>query len=344
MNDRAAPTNSLADWLAGLRSEPGVFPHQLDAVNRRLLLVRLQPAQIRDAAFLDQRVLTGGESGAWVPLGEALAQAPAGQPSGAILHCGHAGSTLVSRLLGELPGAWVLREPLVLQTLAAEARAAGTPQARLTAGEREGTMRLACGAFAKTPEPGQSAIVKQTSITANIPTAPALLCLWTPLGDYLATMLRDDGLREGMRLAAGQWICDVAAPDSGPVLADLADAELAALNWVAAQAAFARARASGAKVLGWRFGDFLADPAPHLAALAAHFGLPASAQDVDRALASRWMTRYAKDPRYPFDAAARRRELAEAARRLAPEIEAGRRFARGLWSRLSLEQAFATPD
>jgi len=332
MTDPSASPGSLSDWLSALRSDSSVFPHQLDAVNRRLLLVRIPPGQIRDAAFLDQRVLTGREPGAWVPLGDALAHAPTGGPQGTILHCGHAGSTLVSRLLGELPGTRVLREPLILHTLAAEARSADTPHARLTPREFDRTLALARGAFAKTADVRERAIVKQTSLTANVPVAPAVLCLWIPLADYLATMLRDPGLREGVRLAAGQWIQDLSREPDLPSLGELEDAELAALNWVAAQLAFARARAGGERrALGWRFDDFLADPATHLARLAAHLGLDVSGRDVDQALGSHWMRRYAKDPRYPFDAAARRRELDDAARRLAPEIDRGRRFARTLW-------------
>ncbi|HEX5314736.1 MAG TPA: hypothetical protein VFX38_07540, partial [Gammaproteobacteria bacterium] len=33
--------------------------------------------------------------------------------------------------------------------------------------------------------------------------------LWIPLDEYLATMLRDPGLRQGLRQAALQWIHDL---------------------------------------------------------------------------------------------------------------------------------------
>jgi hypothetical protein len=340
-------TDNLDTWLRGLREDPTVFPHQLDAVNRRLLLVRIQPERIHETAFLDQRVLTGNEAGGWVPLASAIEARPATLgPAGIILHCGHCGSTLISRLLGELPGAWVLREPLVLQSLAAEARAAGTPRARLTADEFNATLELTQRAFGNTPMGATRAIVKHTSLTANLgpallarDTPPAVLCLAIPLEDYLAAMLRDSGLREGVRLAAGEWIHDIAAAigNGCPKLADLNDAELAALNWTAAQLAFPRARERNAeRVLTWRFDDFLADPQTKLAELARHFGLDANERNIARALSSPWPRRYAKDPRQAFDAATRRRELAAAKRQFASEIRAGLRFAEALHRQLPL--------
>ncbi len=347
-----AKTNHLDIWLRGLTEDPEVFPHQLDAVNRRLLLVRLTAARVREATFLDQRALDGSEAGAWVPLAAALAAAPQNAgPTGIILHCGHCGSTLVSRLLGELPGAWVLREPLVLQTLAAEARARGTPEARLTPEEFRRSLALIQAAYAKLPPGAQRAIVKHTSLTANLGvelqrgvSPPAVLCLWIPLDDYLAAMLRDPGLREGLRLAAGEWIRDIAAAldDDCPPLADLADGELAALNWTAAQLAFARVRDEpGAQVLNWRFDDFLSEPSAKLGELARHFALAANEPALQTALASPWLGRYAKDPRYPFDTVTRRRELEAAAKQYAAEIRQGLNFARALWPRLSLN---GTPE
>lgn len=339
------PAGNLAAWLSGLAQDPDVFLHQIDVVNRRALLVRIGATRIGAAAFLDERVLGGDETGAWVPLRAAVdALPPDTGPAGIILHCGHAGSTLVARLLGELPGAWILREPLALQPLAAEARLAGTPHARLEPSELDATLALTQAAFAKTPPGRGTAIVKHTSFTANL--APALLrrrpatavlCLWIPLADYLAVMLRDAGLREGLRQAAGCWIYDIAARlgAATPALAALADAELAALNWTAARLAFAQAAAQpGARVLSWDFERFLAEPDDHLLRLARHFGLDVGRRTVDAALASPWRTRYAKDPRYPFDAAVRRREIAEARRRLGDEIAAGEAFAAGLAARL----------
>lgn len=342
-----AASAPLGDWLEGLARDPEVLLHRLDPVNRRLLLVRLAQERIRAAAFLDERALAGDETGAWVPLAAALAAAPPGPgPGGIILHCGHAGSTLLARLLGELPRIWVLREPLALQTLAAEARVADTPHARLTAEEFRRTLALTQAAFGKHPAGHDAVVVKHTSFTANLalpllaaPGAPAVLCLWIPLRDYLATMLREEGLREGVRTLAGQWIYDVASalPERAPALSGLDDACLAALNWSAAQLSFARAAAvPGARVLSLCFDDFLAAPQEQLRVVARHFGFAADEETLVAALGGPWLGRYAKDPRYRFDARSRARELAAAQQRLRAEILRGEAFARDLCGRLGL--------
>lgn len=339
-------TDPLASWLKGLRENPSVFPHELDPINRRLLLVQLSEEKIRRASFLDARVLEGNEAGGWLPLARALEATPQNPgPTGVILHCGHCGSTLISRLLGELPGAWVLREPLALHALAREARARGHYTARLTTGEFDATLALVQSALGRLPANGNSAIVKQTSLTANLgplllerPTPPTVLCLAIPLEDYLATMLRQPGLREGLRLAAGEWIHDIATAlgNDCPTLAERSDAELAALNWCAAQLNFERTRhIDGARVLSWTFEDFLAEPETRLGELAHHFGLDTDERSLARAMSSQWLRRYAKDPRQAFDAAARERELREAKRQFASEIRAGLRFADTLRRRIS---------
>lgn len=351
-----AQTPELGAWLDGLAHDPDVLVHQLDTVNRRLLLVRLPAGRIRDTAFLDQRVLEGLDDGAWIPLEEALrAGLPDVAPAGLILHCGHAGSTLVSRLLGELPATRVLREPLLLQALASEARVAGTPLARLGREEFAATLALARRTLAKAPPDAPRVVIKHTSLTANL--APVLregagtipvLCLWIPLSDYLAAMLREPALRAGARAAAGEWIRDL-LPVLGaecPVLGECGDAQLVALNWCAAQLAFARAREGvpGHQVIGRDFDTFLADPETQLQEFATLFGMAPENNAVERALCSPWLRRYAKDPRYPFDAQARKRELDAAKTRLGAEIREGLAFARRLWPRLPLEQAFARPE
>jgi len=350
----SSAANELDTWLNGLVHDREVFPHQLDTINRQLLLVRLTGEQVREAAFLDQRILGGRESGAWVPLDRVLGlTGPENHPRGLILHCGHVGSTLISRLLGELPRVWSLREPLLLQALAAEARVSGTPLARLRTSEFHALLALSQRLLAKAPPDHPDVVIKHTSLTANLapwllglPQPPAIVCLWIPLADYLATMLREPSLRASVRVAAGEWIKDLVPTlgGSAPVLGECNDAELTALNWCAAQFAFAQARALAPdRSISLDFSDFLREPERRLGSLAHHFGIEHTERDLGHALCSPWMRRYAKDPRYPFDSAERARELAAAKSRLADEIDTGRQFARRLWQRLPMANAFTEP-
>ena len=166
------------------------------------------------------------------------------------------------------------------------------------------------------------------------------------MADFLATMLRQQPLRSSVRVAAGEWIKDLipALGASTPVLGECNDAELAALNWCAAQFAFAQAHALAPdRVLSLDFSDFLQSPERHLGLLARHFGIEYADRDLGHALSGPWMRRYAKDPRYPFDSAERTRELEAVKSRLADEIAAGRQFARRLWQRLPMANAFTEP-
>ena len=96
---------------------------------RRLFLVRLDAAQYRAASFLDDRILDGAEKIGWVPFAAVEQVAPHVQkrPLHFIFHAGHVGSTLLSRLLDEVPGVLGLREPLPLRSLAEMNDTAGGP-------------------------------------------------------------------------------------------------------------------------------------------------------------------------------------------------------------------------
>ena len=103
-------------------SSPAMYPQNLDPARGRVLTIHMREADYRAASFLDDRVLTRESEGAWVPyprLAEAVARMEGdARPLHFIFHIGHAGSTLLSRLLDELGGVLPLREPLPLRTLA----------------------------------------------------------------------------------------------------------------------------------------------------------------------------------------------------------------------------------
>src|SRR5687768_18001668 len=110
--------STAASLNAGaLAATPLWFPHLLDPVTDRLLLVEKAEAEYRDSAFLDERSLKAGRARhgvEWWHLAAAFPPA-ARRDLHYIFHIGHVGSTLVSRLLGELPAILSLREPLILR-------------------------------------------------------------------------------------------------------------------------------------------------------------------------------------------------------------------------------------
>ena len=109
-------TSPLAQAFA---QGPNWFPQQMDAASDRVLLVRMNEADYYTASFLDQRMLTQQSQPQWIAWDELEATDQAGRSdANLIFHIGHVGSTLISRLLGELDGVFALREPQILRNFA----------------------------------------------------------------------------------------------------------------------------------------------------------------------------------------------------------------------------------
>ncbi|RDZ27127.1 hypothetical protein DX914_12765 [Lysobacter silvisoli] len=301
-----------------------------DAAGGRGWVLHFEPADYRRASFLDRRALHHRDIPGWeVGLEEievALADpAPAAAlpPSRWIFHIGHCGSSLVSKLLDLLPGVLGLREPLPLLALA---HGAADPA---TARWLAPTRRLLNRGFADT----RAVVIKPTSVVTTLAASlldghPDRACLlWIDLRSWLATMLRDPGLRadtlatEPLRLAGFGTDELPAADGDGPRLARL---------WLAEQLRWQRLSTQpglAGRLTHLDFADVLADPVGATAGLAAHFGLTVPEDWAQRIGGSGLLQRYAKDPEQAYDADARTRELDAAARAHALEIEAGLRWA-----------------
>jgi hypothetical protein len=337
--------NDPAAILATLAESPDWFCHQLDFDADRALLLRLEPAAIRAAAFLDERVLAGRSDGFRIPLAtlRERAQACVGRAPHAIFHIGHCGSTLLARVLGELPGLRVLREPLPLRTLAALYEELPLATARVDADQWQALADVVLGLLAR-PGPGDTDVLVKATSSCNAlidpwlardPLARALL-LSIDLGDYLATILKSPSARaDALRFAPARlaflhrWLGDDALR-----LPPLATAERVALGWIAETARYADAQARhGARVLRLDFATFLGSREATLARLALLFGSASDAQAQARALAPALLDRYAKATEHAYDAQARAADLAESARRFAPELRAGLAFAAALATR-----------
>src|SRR5688572_20394838 len=97
---------------------PEYLPFELDPASGRVALLRMSEADYRAASFLDQRMLRP-ESVLIETEWDKLAMPPeARRDARYIFHIGNVGSTLISRLLGELPDVFALREPLLLRSFA----------------------------------------------------------------------------------------------------------------------------------------------------------------------------------------------------------------------------------
>jgi len=313
---------------ADFAADPAWFPFFLDLPTDTLTIVRLEEAALRAASFLDQRALaaaTERRQAPWATAAGAVAAAATPRDVQYIFHIGHVGSTLLSRLLGELPGILALREPLILRG-SAEALADG----RWGGGEAARLDTLAV-LLSRRFRPGQRGLVKATSFTSEIadrlvpPGSKALFLAVRPRA-YIETILGGDASRQELAMLTPSRIARLARRCPGLVLAQdrLSEADKAAIAWACETTSLARSAAALGpdRVLWIDFDDFLDRPAERLGEAAAFLGEPLGAAEADALAQGPLMRRYSKALEYDYSPALRREVLADARRRFAGEIAA----------------------
>jgi len=311
--------------LQTIANSPELFLRDIDPVRDIAVLSPMSEATYRASSFLDSRIERDGERDLGMPLAtlERLveAQRPPRRTLHWLFHFGHCGSTLLSRLLGEVDGLLALREPAVVMGLARSLRQLGQPGFPVDA-ERWSTLRdLSFTLLGRSFRPDQQVLVKPTSHAANlIPEALGFagdaraLLLYLDLETYLATMLRPETQRELTLYARDFRIQDFrqyvpGQPDSA---VDYPPGQLAAFTWLLHAREFAVAlddAGLGPRCLSLSFDDYLAAPAQWLGALCAFLGRPQPGAVVAALLAGPASAAYAKDPTHSYDASRRAREL-----------------------------------
>lgn len=329
--------------LAGLRQSPDCLLQNMDLVNKRGLVLRVSEALYREASFLDDRMFTPQMEGFWFPM-DAILETAGGLDAPAphyIFQVGHCGSTLISRLLAELPGNLPVREPMSLLTLAMARRDLGRPSVWVSEAQWQRYFELANRTLARTYRPGDCAIIKVTSTAGNLlealpsepVNAPQMLLMYISLESMLAVMLRTPSLRDSIHAYSPAWItdfCRLTGRDD-VCLTDLDDAQQIAVKWLGLMRLFTLAleiMPGQARLLN--FDDFLRSPTKSLTNIAKHFHLQASVQQIDKLFSGPLMRSYSKIPAQSFDPAQRQLELQEARTLFKAEIERGLRWAETL--------------
>lgn len=330
-------------FLAGLRESPDFLLQNLDFSRRHGLVVRVDEPAYRRAPFLDERLFTAHTQGVWFPLETLLASAgglPPQRPPHYIFHVGHCGSTLISRLLGELPHMFSLREPLTLLALAMAQRELGAPGAPFDADTWQRLLHMSLQLLSRTYRRDDRAVIKLTSAAANLAgmllqhhSQSRALLLYLDLETWLATMLRAEAARENVRAYAGAWLADfnrLTGRDDLRLPA-LSDAQQAVINWLAGLLTMTHAAGRFPDRTYWvNFDAFLSAPEDELHAIAGFLGSHAPAETLRNLTRGPLMGAYAKNLAEQYDAAARQRELEASRRRCADEITTALRWAEKL--------------
>ena len=338
---------SANDVAAALyRDLPGalcVHPQRIDLIRDALLMVRVDPRAREQASFLDDRIVTRDTAAGWFKwsqVAECLGAGSSATPAHYVFHIGHCGSTLISRLLGEL-GIAQLREPLPLRTLAEVQADLDACESRWSRGTFAARLSLIAALFDRGDGPRA---VKATSFCNDL--APALLetdsarcatVVYTRLRPYVANVLAGPNSRLDLLAAAPQRLKRLAARAGGPVgrLHEMSPGVLAGMSWIAETASLAATldAARPGRVLPVDFDRFLAEVQPALRRVADHVAAGIEDSAIARAAASPTLTRYSKSPEHAYDLELRKSVLDDAEHRFGAEIRAGLSWCAHLASR-----------
>ncbi len=318
----------------GLRTDPSLYPQNLDFAREAILFTRLTRAALQGASFLDDRILTPQSEGRWVrfdDLAPHMGPVVGTTSLHFIFHAGHVGSTLASRLLDQLGGVLGLREPLPLRVLADAFDELGAADAFISQAQAQALLGWFCQLWSRGYADTEAVIVKATSSAGRLSahllrTRPDARAIFMTLQSepYLATLLAGQNSYIDLRGQARERyrrLARLGAPPASPLHA-MSLGEIAALTWLV-ETLTQRAQAEHSKIIPIDFDAFLAEPAQALQTIAAHFGLKRADAVFADVAKSPVLQRYSKAPDQPYSPALRQEILADSRRRNSEEISRG---------------------
>ena len=305
-----------AKWLA----------QALDPTQGLVRLVAMDRETYRAESFLDDRLMQQTVDAQVVPWPDVEAAVSDELRTDArwIFHIGHVGSTLVSRLLGELPGVLAVREPRLLRDLAMS-----PPEVR------HGYIGPVPKLMSRTFADDELACVKATSFASEIapelvPPGERTLFMYARPRNYVASILAgENSVKEMHALAAsrGERLSGRAISLRAP----RSDADVAATAWACEMTSLeAAAGAMGDRHVAWAdFDAMLADIQTELARIVAFFGFPADEQQLAAIASGPLMQRYSKALEYEYSPSLREQLIAGALQHHGCDIDAALAMLRG---------------
>jgi len=317
------------DWQSAFARDAALFPHLADLQQDQLLLSTMSETAFRQASFLDQRLFTPDlqrQVVSWADVA-AIPLPPLAKPQ-YIFHVGHVGSTLISRLLGELDSVLALREPAILRQLA-DAWVNKPAEIGWTGEESNKRLDQVENWLSRVFHADQQVMIKASSFVSPL-ARPLLtagttaLFLSTSLERYLQTILAGDSSKQEAAALADirQFRLEQHCGQPLDRKETLSLAQTTALGWLCEMVTLhdAQAHCPAARIAWLDFDDFLKQPDEQLQAAAGHFGKKLSADHAHALVSGPLMTRYSKAPEFDYSASLREELLADAAQIHADDI------------------------
>ena len=303
--------------LAEIAGDATWLVQALDPGSGMTRLVRMNREAYRAASFLDDRMLAEPREAAVVLWADVAAAASLNARNDArwIFHVGHVGSTLVSRLLGEIPGVLSIREPRILRDVAG-----------ISGEHRSGFTGPLQRLLSRTFAPPQSTLVKATSFVSEIapelvPIGERALFMFATPRTYIASILAGENSVKELAVLAPSRAERVAGRAKLPKPSNTAEAAAAA--WACEMTALENAaEAMPDGQIEWLdFDRFLNDVPCELARVAQFFGFDAEPSHLETITRGPLLGRYSKALEYEYSPSLRGDLIAEARTANQPDID-----------------------
>ena len=283
-------------------------------------LVAMNRDSYRAASFLDDRLMQQPVDAQIVPWPdvESAVDNSLREDARWIFHIGHVGSTLISRLLGEIEGVLAIREPRILRDIAL-----------CPAEVRQSYLKPLPTLMSRTFSDNETACVKATSFASEIasdlvPMGERALFMFATPRNYIASILAgENSVKELHALAsyragrlAGRGI-ELPPPRN--------DADRAAAGWACEMTTLeAAAGAMPDRRIRWAdFDRILRNATVELAHITDFFGFNADPGRLEAIAQGPLMQRYSKDPNYEYSPRLRGDLIAQELRLQGRDIEGG---------------------
>ena len=300
-------------------TSPEWLVQALDRGSGLVRLVRMDMAAYRLASFLDDRMFQRSVETMvcpWIDVVRAAASMIR-RDARWIFHIGHVGSTLVSRLLGELQQVLAIREPRILRDLTqlggAESQSAASTVTRL---------------LSRSFTPDQCVVVKATSFVSEFapllcpPNGHALFLHASPR-NYIRSILAGENSRKELAALAPTRAVRMAHRVAALAEAGRDDAHRAAAAWACEMTSLEQAASDMPdRSISWiDFDSMLGDMPLGLAVAANSLGLMVEHDKLGKIATGPLMGRYSKALEHDYSPALRRELLDEAGQAHGPAIE-----------------------
>jgi hypothetical protein len=318
-------TSSMeANLKQEILSSPCLFPMDRSPDGQLVHFIRLSEVDYRRASFMDQRMLDDANKAGiafksgnvpWSLLSPWLQELPV--RCDFIFHISHAGSTLLSRILGEHPHCFAVREPWILRSLV-------EPESR-------NLVRGYLALWSRTFRPSQRTILKATSFVSQLGTTlmqiasdSKAILMYVSAETFLASVL--DGSMGDIDSSAAKRLDRLKKKSSFEpiVLNQLSPGERAAMSWyVEMESLRSIQQAFPDRTQLVDFDRFLVARESYIRNAAQFLGLMGHESEM---LLNPLANRYAKKIDVPYDADFRVKLLTQSKAKNAQEIDRGLRW------------------